>query len=77
MLGEIKEGRGAYDGPDAFRKKLGSLSFHESSKIDIYDFGNICVDDGDLEKGQAALADLLFTLREKGFTPFCYWWWSG
>ena len=61
---------GAYDGPDTFRKKLGSLSFHESSKIDIYDFGNICVDDGDLEKGQTALADLLFTLREKGFTPF-------
>ncbi len=61
---------GAYGGPDAFRKKLGSLSFHGSEKIDIYDFGNICVDDGDLEKGQQALADILFTLRSNGFIPF-------
>ena len=61
---------GAYDGPDAFRRKLGGLAFHKNKTTQLYDFGNICVKDGDLEKGQKALGELSALLRAKGFFVF-------
>ena len=61
---------GAYDGPDTFRRKLGGLAFHKNKTIPAHDFGNICVKDEDLEKGQKALGELSALLRAKGFLFF-------
>ncbi len=60
---------GAIEGPEALRKALAKLPLHWKSAKPIYDFGDICCNDGDLESAQALLAEVVSDLLQKGLHP--------
>ena len=55
---------GAADGPDAIRQQLAKLANHSDSTF--YDIGNIACSDGNLEKAQQKLAELINKSHEMG-----------
>ncbi len=48
---------GAAEGPDALRRALAGVPLH--APMELVDLGNIAVDDGDLEAGQARLGEVV------------------
>lgn len=61
---------GAVNGPAAFRKACSNLPVHFNDQINVYDLGDICCADGDLEKAQQELANLVTSVLQNGLTPF-------
>ncbi len=55
---------GAYAGPEALRKALASVALQQP--LDLYDAGDIEVNDGDLEAGQDLFAEVLSELLKEG-----------
>lgn len=60
---------GAVNGPAAFRKASANLPVHFNEQTAIYDLGDICCTDGNLEKAQHELAKLVTSALHKGLTP--------
>ena len=58
---------GAAEGPKALRKALANLAWDETHVI--YDAGDVCCDDGDLETAQENLGRRVATLIELGHRP--------
>ena len=50
---------GAKEGPHALRKGLINKSFHSEESFKIYDCGDVYCDDGDLEKSQNYLEEMI------------------
>jgi len=59
---------GARDGPVAIRKSLANLAWHQEQPI--YDAGDVCCDDGDMEGAQARLAEVVANAIRAGHRPF-------
>jgi len=58
---------GARHAPDAIRKALANLAWHASKPV--YDAGNVCCVDGNLERVQRELAAQVSTARHAGNLP--------
>lgn len=59
---------GASRGPDFIRKNLKNLPLHHAENLQLWDFGNIVCTDGNLEKAQESLSNLIqWTLSQKIF----------
>lgn len=59
---------GAKGGPNAIRQVLGALPI-KRFPITLYDVGNLCCDDGDLEGAQTVLGEVVLLLLKQGITP--------
>lgn len=59
---------GAVDGPKALREALAKLPLHRQD-AELFDAGNICCKDHDLESAQQALGEAVHLLLSHGFTP--------
>ena len=59
---------GAVEGPTALRKSLAKLPYHSSNSI-FYDFGDIICKDGNLEKSQEMLAQVVAILLKNKIKP--------
>lgn len=60
---------GAAEGPDALRSALAKLPVPFTSEFVLFDAGNICFDNTDLESAQQALGDVIFWLLTNHITP--------
>ena len=60
---------GASHGPDAIRSMLASLPFNYYNSINIYDVGNICCLDQNLEQAQEALGQVVEMVLLAGCHP--------
>ena len=60
---------GAKDAPDVLRKSLANLPYNLESKKSIFDFGNIVLEDGNLEKARKEQIDCISYLLEKNYFP--------
>lgn len=58
---------GAVEGPMALRRALAPLALHTPAAL--YDAGDVRVDDGDLDKGQAALGESVAAAMNDGHFP--------
>lgn len=61
--------RGAYHGPESFRKAIGGLSSYEIKHL-LLDFGNVCLLGPDLNAAQEDLGDKVKSILDLGLTPF-------
>jgi len=61
--------QGAALGPDEIRRELANLPCSFSSKVGLFDAGNITCTDGDLVNSQVALEEAVFCLRQAGLFP--------
>lgn len=59
---------GAFEGPNALRQSLAKLPVHNGN-FDLYDFGDVICENGDLEFSQCALGDIVEILILQGITP--------
>lgn len=59
---------GAVAGPDAIRQALAKIALNRKD-ISCYDFGDIACFDGDLEKAQSALAEVVTSFLHKNYIP--------
>jgi len=60
---------GAYEGPNAIRRRLANLPVHLTTPFILYDAGNIVCNDHDLESSQLALSEVITILIAKGLIP--------
>ncbi|MFY0608025.1 MAG: formimidoylglutamase [Cyclobacteriaceae bacterium] len=61
---------GAKDGPNQIRKAMAKLAVHfDPADLKIFDAGNVSVEDQDLERGQAELAQKVSQLLNAGYFP--------
>ncbi len=60
---------GAKDGPDSIRKMLGPLANHVNETTLVYDYGNIVVEDDDIEAAQLLMRDTIFTCLQENHLP--------
>ncbi len=58
---------GAKDGPRAIRAALGNLAWHQNRPV--YDAGDVCCDDGDMEGAQTRLAEAVERAIRAGHRP--------
>jgi formiminoglutamase len=58
---------GAKDGPRAIRAALANLAWHQDRPL--YDAGDVCCDDGDMEGAQSRLAEVVGRLISKNHRP--------
>ena len=61
---------GAKDGPDSIRKMLGPLANHVNETTLVYDYGNIVVEDDDMDAAQLLMRDTIFTCLQENHLPF-------
>lgn len=59
---------GAINGPNVLREVLARLPLQRKNLV-IYDAGDICCEDGDLEQAQAALGEAVHLLLQHSITP--------
>lgn len=60
---------GAKDSPDIIRKSLAGLPYNFNSKKKIFDFGNIVLENQDLESARQEQAECVAELIEKNYFP--------
>jgi formiminoglutamase len=60
---------GAKDGPDSIRKMLGPLANHVNETTLVYDYGNIVVEDDDIDAAQLLMRDTIFTCLQENHLP--------
>lgn len=60
---------GAFEGPNAIRRRLANLPIHLQTPFTLYDAGNIICSDHDLENSQLALSEVVNLLLAKGLIP--------
>ncbi|MCH7401797.1 formimidoylglutamase [Belliella kenyensis] len=60
---------GASLGPDGIKSVMGSMAYHLPQDIGIHDYGNIVLEDGDLEEMHALTKRTICQLLEKGYFP--------
>ena len=69
--GVIRNGgrSGAKDGPDSIRKMLGPLANHLHEKALVYDYGNIVVEDDNIDAAQLLMRDTIYTCLQEHHLP--------
>ena len=69
--GVIRNGgrSGAKDGPDSIRKMLGPLANHLHETALVYDYGNIIVEDDDIDAAQSLMRDNIYTCLQEHHLP--------
>ena len=69
--GVIRNGgrSGAKDGPDSIRKMLGPLANHLHETALVYDYGNIVVEDDDIDAAQSLMRDTIYTCLQEHHLP--------
>ena len=69
--GVIRNGgrSGAKDGPDSIRKMLGPLANHLHETALVYDYGNIVVEDDNIEAAQSLMRDTIYTCLQEHHLP--------
>lgn len=60
---------GAKDGPDSIRKMLGPLANHVNETTLVYDYGNIVVEDDDIDDAQLLMRDTIYTCLQENHLP--------
>src|SRR3954471_6320697 len=60
---------GAKDGPQALRKALANMAWHQGKKYPIYDAGDLRCADEDLEAAQTRLAEVVANVTSQGHRP--------
>jgi formiminoglutamase len=60
---------GAKDGPDSIRKMLGPLANHVNETTLVYDYGNIVVEDDDIDAAQLLMRDTIYTCLQENHLP--------
>jgi formiminoglutamase len=60
---------GAKDGPDSIRKMLGPLANHLNDAVSVYDYGNIVVEDDDLDAAQLLMRDTIYACLQENHLP--------
>jgi formiminoglutamase len=69
--GVIRNGgrSGAKDGPDSIRKMLGPLANHLHETALVYDYGNIVVEDDNIDAAQLLMRDTIYTCLQEHHLP--------
>jgi formiminoglutamase len=69
--GVIRNGgrSGAKDGPDSLRKMLGPLANHLHETALVYDYGNIVVEDDNIDAAQLLMRDTIYTCLQEHHLP--------
>jgi formiminoglutamase len=69
--GVIRNGgrSGAKDGPDSIRNMLGPLANHLNDAVSVYDYGNIVVEDDDLDAAQLLMRDTIYACLQENHLP--------
>mgnify|MGYP000173608863 CR=1 FL=1 len=69
--GVIRNGgrSGAKDGPDSIRKMLGPLANHLHETALVYDYGNIVVEDDNIDAAQLLMRDTIYTCLQENHLP--------
>ena len=69
--GVIRNGgrSGAKDGPDSIRKMLGPLANHLNETALVYDYGNIVVEDDDIDAAQLLMRDSIYACLQENHLP--------
>ena len=60
---------GAKDGPDSIRNMLGPLANHLNDAVSVYDYGNIVVEDDDLDAAQLLMRDTIYACLQENHLP--------
>ena len=60
---------GANDGPDSIRKMLGPLANHLNDSTSIYDYGNIVVEDNNIDAAQLLMRDTIYACLQEQHLP--------
>jgi len=70
-VGVINNGgrSGAKEGPDCIRKMLGPLANHVNKNLSIHDYGNIIVEDDDIDAAQLLMRDTIYACLHTNHLP--------
>jgi formiminoglutamase len=60
---------GTNDGPDSIRKMLGPLANHLNDSTSIYDYGNIVVEDNNIDAAQLLMRDTIYACLQEQHLP--------
>lgn len=58
---------GAKEGPNAIRLQLGKLANHLPKEVQLFDFGNLVCNDGNLEQFQEYFREAIIQLKRNGY----------
>lgn len=60
---------GTKNGPDCIRKMLGPLANHVNNNLSIYDYGNIVVEDSNIDAAQLLMRDTIYACLQQNYLP--------